>query len=84
MLTALNLKATPAAQDILSAVETLRQMNDRQARKVPDEAPISFIPKRWEKLIFSDGGIDRRFYELCLLSELRRALRSGDIWIRGS
>ena len=79
MLTVLNLKAAPAAQDIMSAVETLRHMNERQARKVPDDAPISFIPKRWGKLIFSDGGIDRRFYELCLLSELKRALRSSDI-----
>lgn len=84
MLTVLNLKAAPAAQDILSAVETLRQMNDRQARKVLDDAPVSFIPKRWGKLVFNDSGIDRRFYELCLLSELKRTLRSGDIWIRGS
>ena len=84
MLAVLNLKAAPAAQDIMSAVETLREMNDRQALKVPDDAPISFIPKRWEKLVFHDGAIDRRFYEICLLSELKKALRSGDIWIRGS
>ena len=84
MLIVLSLKATPAAQEILNAVDILRQMNDSKTRKVPSEAPVSLIPKRWKKLIFTDAGIERRFYELCLLSELKRALRSGDIWIRGS
>ena len=84
MLIVLSLKAAPAAQEILNAVDILRQMNDSKTRKVPSEAPVSLIPKRWKKLIFTDAGIERRFYELCLLSELKRALRSGDIWIRGS
>ena len=29
-------------------------------------------------------GLDRKFYEICALSELKNALRSGDIWVRGS
>jgi hypothetical protein len=29
-------------------------------------------------------GVDRRFYELCVLAELKNALRSGDIWVQGS
>ncbi len=29
-------------------------------------------------------GLDRRFYEICALSELKNALRSGDIWVKGS
>jgi hypothetical protein len=28
--------------------------------------------------------LDRRFYELCALAELKNALRSGDIWVQGS
>lgn len=32
----------------------------------------------------TDDGIDRRYYELCALSELKNALRSGDIWGQGS
>lgn len=32
----------------------------------------------------NDGGIDRRYYELCALTELKNALRSGDIWAQGS
>lgn len=29
-------------------------------------------------------GLDRRFYELCVLSKLKKSLRSGDIWVQGS
>ena len=32
----------------------------------------------------TDTGIDRRYYELCALSEMKNALRSGDIWVQGS
>lgn len=81
----LQLKATPAAKEIIEAVEVIKTMNARQMRKVPDHAPKEFIRKRWEKLIFSsDGGINRCFYELCALSELKNALRSGDVWVQGS
>ena len=29
-------------------------------------------------------GIDRKYYEFCVLNELKGALRSGDIWVKGS
>src|SRR3546814_1437466 len=32
----------------------------------------------------TDAGIDRRYYELCALSELKNSLRSCDIWVQGS
>src|SRR3546814_2207016 len=35
-------------------------------------------------LPISDDGLDRRFYEICVLSELKNSLRSGDIWVQGS
>lgn len=83
-LKVLKLKAAPAAEGVLKAVEVLRGMNADNTRKVPADAPIGFIRKRWEKLVMAEGGIDRRYYELCALSELRNALRSGDIWVQGS
>jgi len=83
-LNVLTLHAAPTAKDILDAIEVLRAMNAGNARKVPAEAPIRFVKKRWEKLVIINEGIDRRYYELCALSELKNALRSGDIWVRGS
>ncbi len=59
-------------------------MNSDNARKVPADAPTEFIKPRWQKLVMTDTGIDRRYYELCALSEMKNALRSGDIWVQGS
>jgi len=83
-LDVLKLRAAPAAKDVLNAIEVLRDMNADNARKVPADAPTGFIKKRWEKLVMTDAGLDRRYYELCALSELKNALRSGDIWVQGS
>src|SRR5262249_25682948 len=52
--------------------------------EVPTGAPRSFVPPKWEPLVFPDKGIDRCYYELCALSELSLGLRSGDIWVPGS
>jgi hypothetical protein len=83
-LDVLKLRAAPAAQDLLDAIDVLRGMNADHARKVPPAAPTGFIKPRWHKLVMTDAGIDRRYYELCALSELKNALRSGDIWVQGS
>lgn len=83
-LTALKLRAAPAAKGVLEAIEVLRNMNNDNARKVPADAPTDFIKPRWQKLMITDTGIDRRYYELCALSEMKNALRSGDIWVQGS
>lgn len=59
-------------------------MNKDGARKVPADAPTSFIRRRWEGYVLGSEGIDRRFYELCVMSELKNALRSGDVSVVGS
>lgn len=33
--------------------------------------------------VFASDGVDRHFYELCALAELRDRLRAGDIWVTG-
>ena len=83
-LAVLKLRAAPAAKGVLDAIEVLRGMNADNARKVPMDAPTGFIKPRWHKLVMTDAGIDRRYYELCALSELKNSLRSGDIWVQGS
>lgn len=80
-LAVLKLRAAPAAKDVLEAIEVLRAMNTDTARKVPADAPRSFVKPRWLRLVFTNDGIDRRYYELCALSELKNSLRSGDIWV---
>ena len=83
-LVVLKLRAAPAAKNVLDAIEFLRGMNTDKTRKVPAHAPTGFIKPRWQKLVMTDAGIDRRYYELCAMSELKNGLRSGDIWVQGS
>ena len=84
LLAVLKFRAAPAAKNVLDAIEALRAMNKDNARKVPADAPTGFIKPRWAKLVITDEGTDRRYYELCALSELKNALRSGDVWVQGS
>ncbi len=70
---------------LLEAIDLLRQLNKQRLRKVPEDASISFVPAAWQSYVMDQQGqIDRHYYELCALSELRNALRSGDIWVEGS
>jgi TnpA family transposase len=83
-LAVLKLRAAPAAKGVFDAIEVLRGMNNDNVRQVPVDAPTEFIKPRWAKLVLTAAGIDRRYYELCTLSELKNSLRSGDIWVQGS
>ena len=76
--------AASARQDLMNAIEALREMNRTDARKVPANAPTAFVKPRWARFVFKEGGVDRRFYELAAMSELKNALRSGDVSVIGS
>lgn len=80
----LKIQSTASSKDILAGVEILRRLNAENTRKLPDDTPISFVKKRWKEVVFKGKDIDRRYYELCLLSELKNVLRSGDAWVEGS
>src|SRR5262249_30909275 len=69
----------------LGAVEQLQQPNNTPRRSVPKEPPTVFVPiKGRQYVIKPDAQIDRHYYELCTLWELRGALRAGNIWVPGS
>jgi len=77
-------KAATVAEPLLQAIHLLRRLNTANIREIPEDAPVDFVRKRWESLVFTQASIDRRFYELCVLAELKNALRSGDLWVSGS
>ncbi|NJM53065.1 MAG: hypothetical protein HC846_06530 [Blastocatellia bacterium] len=40
---------------------------------------------RWREYVFDNTGkIIKKYYELCVIFELRQKLRSGDMWVEGS
>ena len=70
---------------LLQAVELLRTLNQERRRAVPEDAPLKFIPATWHPYVVDRSGrINRRYYELCTLWELRAALRAGDVWLEAS
>ena len=83
-LNVLKIQSTPSSKEILAGVEILRRLNAENTRKLPDDTPTSFVKKRWKEVVFKGKDIDRRYYELCLFSELKNVLRSGDAWVEGS
>jgi TnpA family transposase len=71
---------------LLRAVDLLRQLNTKKRRVLPDEAPSEFVPARWRPYVTDhpDPTERRHYFELCVLWELRGALRAGNVWLEGS
>jgi hypothetical protein len=53
-------------------------------RALPAAIPTGFVKRVWRPFVFKDGAIDRKAYELCVLSELRGRLASGEVWVERS
>ena len=52
---------------------------------MPRSTAVDFVPAKWRPYVIdSQGRIDRAYFELCVLSELRGALRAGDVWLESS
>jgi len=71
---------------LLRAVDLLRQLNAEHRRVLPDESSLDFVPTRWRPYVNDnpDPTKRRHYFELCVLWELRGALRAGDVWLEGS
>lgn len=84
-LDALPLDGNAETEGLRKAIEILRELNESGKRKIPDDASIDFIDAKWWNYVFDDNErFVKKYYELCVLFELRAKLRSGDIWVIGS
>jgi len=72
--------------DLIMAIRILCKYNTKPYNDpIPNDAPIGFVSSKWKPYIFDDrGNIVRRYYVLCVLWELRSALRAGNIWLEYS
>ena len=66
----------------LEALRVLKEMNTDLKRKLPEDAPTDFIPKRLLPLVVTDGKADRKAWECALLMKLREDLRSGNLSVK--
>ena len=89
VLAAIDFKGGPGTIDLMAAVAMLKMLNETGGRKVPADAPDSFVPARYADYLDKarKGGDDtayRHFWELCVILALRDGLRSGDVYVPGS
>ncbi len=89
ILGALRFAASVAPGEILGAVQLLQRMNVEGRRHVPDDAPLGFVAARWRPYLDAareagNENLFKHYWELCVLLALQGALRSGEIWVKGS
>jgi hypothetical protein len=83
-LAAFVFKAAPTAEPLVRAIAILRDVNATGRRTLPSDVPLDFVGRRWRRYVVTADGVDRRYWELCVLAELRDRLRAGDVWVSGS
>lgn len=84
-LNALPLDGNAETKGLLEAVNILKKLNDNKKRRIPDDVPFDFVSAEWKQYVFDkDHRFARKYYEFCVLFELRLKLRSGDVWVEGS
>lgn len=86
LLEHLSLEKEDAKDDtILQAVQLMKTLNQSGKRKISANAPISFMPKSTQDLIFkADGQLDKAAWECALLTAVKDHIKSGNIAIKDS
>ena len=79
----------PGGAALMESVEILKELNRQGGRKVPEDAPASFVPARYAEYLekaraAGDDTAYRHYWELCVVLGLRDGLRSGDVFVPGS
>ena len=69
---------------LLDAIDILREMNENNRRKLPEDTPLDFIPKKIRSLIEINGKPDKPGWECALLTAIRDEIKSGNISVNMS
>ena len=69
---------------VIKAAALLREINKEGKRKLPDDAPLGFIPKKVRKLVENEGIISKRDWECSLLTAIRDEIRAGNVAAQSS
>jgi TnpA family transposase len=89
-LRTISFHSNETGQDIIQALKVLPLIEHSKRRYFHEQEflfriPLSFIPKSWHHLIFdAKNRIDKRYYTLCVLAQLRGGLRKRDIFLESS
>ena len=65
--------------DLIQAIDMLKDMNKLSKRKLPEGAPMSFIPKKIRTIIKNDDSIERHSWECAVLTAIRDEVKAGNL-----
>jgi TnpA family transposase len=77
-------QAEGAAGSLVEAIQLLGEMNEAGKRKLPENAPLDFIPHKLRPLIEQEGEVNKHAWECALLLAIRDELKAGNIYVQDS
>ncbi len=92
-LSLLALASTHSDQTLVQAIAFVLQHRSSHKEHLPvDEAALGlqWLPDKWRRLVVQENEqgkparVHRKYFELCVLSEVARELQSGDLYVRHS
>jgi TnpA family transposase len=88
LIATLTFRAYQEPDSLLEAIHILHEINENDDDRLPkylENVPTDFVPNEWyRRVVNRDDTVNRRWYDLCVMWELRNALRSGRIWVEHS
>ncbi|HPO40858.1 MAG TPA: Tn3 family transposase [Bacteroidales bacterium] len=74
--------AEQGSNDLMKGIEMLRRLDSGELKRLPDDAPLTFVPKELRRALKDySGNIARNAWELGLALAIKDALRSGDLYL---
>ena len=61
-----------------------KNLNQQKKRKLPDDAPLAFIPKKLRPLVKANGIVDKAGWECALLTAVRDEIKAGNFSVKMS
>lgn len=81
----LDFKAAHGSENLLNAINVLRQLNAGVLKKIPEKTPIDFVQTAWRSALYnSDRTLHQRTWELAVYYATNKALGSGDLYLPNS
>jgi len=88
LIAALTLVSTSQDTSLLTALEVVREHQDRKVSSLPATLDLSFAPDAWQRIVVTRvGGVRvlvRQQLEVCIFVCLANELRSGDVAVEGT
>jgi len=76
----------PLLQAVKLVVKFRKSKQNKEWIELGKEIDLSFVPKDWKKLIAKKDNktINTRYFEVCVMMQLREKLSTSDIYIKGA